>query len=68
MKCRGVNLKRHSPTANADLAYSVENQLRASPLFDPKETKLSGTAENVGESDLTFGFEVTLRFKNPIKL
>jgi hypothetical protein len=67
MKCRAVNLKRHSPTANADLAFAVERQLQDGPLFDKKDTKLSGPIENVGENDLMFNFEVTIKFKNPIK-
>jgi len=68
IKCRGLNLKKYSPTANNDLAYAVEKELQESPLFDRKETKLSGDIESVDESAVTFSFGVTLKFKHPMKL
>src|SRR6266487_105181 len=68
MKCRGLNLKKHSPTANNDLAYAVEKELQESPLFDRKETKLSGDIESVDETAVTFSFGVTLKLKHPMKL
>ena len=69
VKCRGVNLKRYNlPTANDELVFAVEKELQASPLFDRKETKLSGPIENVSEKDLTFSFGVTLKLKRPMKL
>ena len=68
VKCRGLNLKKFSPTANNDLAYAVEKELQESPLFDRKETKLSGDIESVDETAITFSFGVTLKFKHPMKL
>jgi len=68
VKCRGLNLKRFSPTANDELVYAVEKQLQASPMFDPKETKLSGQIESVEDNATTFGFGVNLKLKQPIKL
>ena len=68
MKCRGLNLKKYSPTANNDLAYAVEKELQESPLFDRKETKLSGDIESVDETAVTFSFGVTLKLKRPMKL
>src|SRR5438876_912806 len=68
MKCRGLNLKKYSPTANNDLAYAVEKELQESPLFDRKETKLSGDIESVDETAVTFSFGVTLKLKHPMKL
>ena len=68
IKCRGLNLKRFSPTANNDLAYAVEKELQESPLFDRKETKLSGDIESVDETAITFSFGVTLKFKRTMKL
>jgi hypothetical protein len=68
IKCRGLNLKKFSPTANNDLAYAVEKELQESPLFDRKETKLSGDIESVDETAVTFSFGVTLKFKHPMKL
>src|SRR2546425_12587661 len=68
VKCRGLNLKKYSPTANNDLAYAVEKELQESPLFDRKETKLSGDIESVDETAITFSFGVTLKLKHPMKL
>jgi cell division ATPase FtsA len=68
VKCRGLNLKKYSPTANNDLAYAVEKELQESPIFDRKETKLSGDIESVDESAVTFSFGVTLKLKHPMKL
>jgi len=68
VKCRGLNLKIFSPTANNDLAYAVEKELQESPLFDRKETKLSGEIESVDETAVTFSFGVTLKLKHPMKL
>ncbi|PYL00562.1 MAG: hypothetical protein DME19_04710 [Verrucomicrobia bacterium] len=70
VKCRGLNLKRYSPTANDDLAYAVEHQLQHSTnYFDPKETKLSGPIEQVDETNsVTFSFGVTLKLTHPMKL
>lgn len=66
--CRAVNLTRLSPSANGDLAFAVEKELKASPLLDPKETRLSGQLETVDQSASTFSFEVTLKLKKPMKL
>src|SRR5438552_1533492 len=69
VKCRGLNLKKVSPTANDDLAFAVQDALRKSPLFDPQETKLSGAIEQVDETNsVTFSFGVTLKLKHPMKL
>jgi hypothetical protein len=68
IKCRGLNLKKYSPTANNDLAYAVQKELQDSPLFDPKETKVSGDIESVDETAITFSFGVTLKLKHPMKL
>ena len=66
--CRGVNLKRHEATANNKLAVTLQKALQASPLFDPKETALSGQFENVDENTLTFSFGMKLKLKRPLKL
>src|SRR6185436_6779323 len=68
IKCRGLNLKKFSPTANNDLAYAVEKELQESPMFDRKETKFSGDIESVDETAITFSFSVTLKLKKPMKL
>src|SRR5205814_4654098 len=69
LKCRGLNLKRLDPSANDKLAYAVQDALRKSPLFDDKDTKLSGSIETVDETNsVTFSFGVTLKLKHPMKL
>src|SRR5204862_1203258 len=68
LKCRGLNLTKYSPTANNDLAYAVQKELQESPLFDRKETKLSGDIESVDESSVTFSYGVKLKLKRPRKL
>lgn len=64
---RAVNLASLSPTANLHIAASVEQELKASPLFDPSTTKL-GKQPTPEENAPTFSFELTLGLKNPIKL
>ena len=69
MKCRGLNLKKYDPSANNKLAYAVEDELQSSPLFDKKDTKLSGDIEQVeATNSITFSFGVTLKLKHPMKL
>jgi len=65
--CRAVNLSGVDPSANNDIAYAVENELRASALFDPKTTQLSGQI-TTDEANGTFTFGVTITLKTPLKL
>jgi type IV pilus assembly protein PilM len=64
---RAVNLAALSPTNNLHLTASVEQELKASPLFDPAGTKL-GKQPTPEENAPTFTFELTLGLKTPIKL
>lgn len=64
---RAVNLSALSPTNNLHIAASVEQELRASPLFDPSTTRL-GKQSTPDEGASTFTFELTLGLKEPIKL
>jgi type IV pilus assembly protein PilM len=66
--CRAVNLKKLDATANGLLAYELERQLQSSPLFDPKETRLSGPIDQADDAALTFTFGLTVKLKNPLKL
>lgn len=67
LQCRGVMLTHVSSSANTDIAYAVENELKASPLFDAKETQLSRQIDS-DEASGTFTFGVTLALKRPLKL
>lgn len=64
---RAVNLASLSPTANLQISAALEQELKASPLFDPATTKL-GKQPTPEENAPTFSFELTLGLKNPIKL
>ena len=69
MKCRGLNLIKYDPSANEKLAYALRDELLTSPMFDNKETKLSGDIEQVeATNSVTFSFGVTLKLKHPMKL
>jgi type IV pilus assembly protein PilM len=68
MTFRAVNMRPISPMANDDLAYELQRALQSSPMFDPKETKLTGQIEVVDAAAVTFSFGVTLRLKHPLKL
>lgn len=55
-------------TANNQLIYAFEREAKASPLFDPKETQLSGSMEKADATAPTFTFPLSLKLKRPIKL
>jgi type IV pilus assembly protein PilM len=62
---RAVNLNE---TANNDVIYELERQVKSSPLFDPRETQLSGNMERADANAPTFTFPLNLKLKRPIKL
>ena len=66
--CRAVNLKKIDATANDQLAYELQHQLTNSPMFDAKETKLSGPISGAEGDTPDFSFGVTLKLKRPLKL
>jgi type IV pilus assembly protein PilM len=65
--CRAVSLSRIDPAANSDIAYTLENELQASPVFDPKATQLTGQI-NPEDASRTFTFGVTAALSNPLNL
>jgi type IV pilus assembly protein PilM len=65
--CRAINLDRVSPTNNLHLTHTLEQELRASPLFEAAGTQL-GKLNTAEEGSPTFTFELTLGLKRPIKL
>ena len=62
---RAVSL---NDTANNELIYALESKVKNSPLFDPKETQLSGSVERADATSPTFTFPLSLKLKRPIKL
>ncbi len=68
LTCRAVNLSSIDPSANSEIAYAVESELKNSTnYFDPKTTQLTG---QITPDDLTgtFTFGVTVTLLNPLKL
>jgi hypothetical protein len=65
--CRAVSLSKVDPAANSDIAYTLENELQASPYFDPKATQLTGEI-NPEDASGTFTFGISAVLKNPLNL
>jgi hypothetical protein len=65
--CRAVNLSAIDPSANSEIAYAVESELKACPIFDPKTTQLTGQI-TPDDSNGTFTFGISLILQNPLKL
>jgi type IV pilus assembly protein PilM len=65
--CRAVSLSDVDPSANTTIAYALENELKASPYFDPAATQLSGQI-TADDASGTFTFGVTVALKNPLNL
>ena len=53
--------------ANTTIIYTLESQLKASPLFDEKGTQLQGSIY-VDDTTGTFTFGVVVMLKHPLKL
>lgn len=62
---RAVNLKAK---ANSEVAYELERGMKTSPLFDEKETQLSGNLDQVEDTAASFTFPLKVKLKRPIKL
>jgi hypothetical protein len=65
--CRGVSLSAVNPSANVDIAYTLEAELKADPMVDPVGTKLQPQI-NVDETTGTFTFGIVLALKQPLKM
>ena len=65
--CRAVNLSNVDPSANSEIAYAVENELKTIPFFDPKATQLTGQI-TPDEDNGTFTFGITVTLQNPLNL
>ena len=65
--CRAVDLTKTSgdASANSEIAYAVENEIKNSPLVDPKATALTGQI-TPDESNGTFTFTVNVTPRNPL--
>jgi type IV pilus assembly protein PilM len=65
--CRAVDLSNIDPSANSEVAYAVEKQLQACPIFDPKTTQLTGQI-TPDPTTGTFTFGITVTLTNTLKL
>jgi type IV pilus assembly protein PilM len=65
--CRAVSLSSVDPSANSDIAYALQNELQASPYFDPKTTQLSGEIK-ADDASGTFTFGISVALKKPLNL
>lgn len=61
-----LNLNRVSPTANTELAYALQAAFEASEIFGPG-SRLEGGLEQLDETQTTFGLNMTLKLKRPLK-
>jgi hypothetical protein len=64
--CRAVDLSKTSGVASADkdIAFEVQTEIKNSPMVDPKETSLVGNIET-DDSNGTFTFTLTVLPLNP---
>jgi type IV pilus assembly protein PilM len=62
--CRAVNLTALDPSANSEIAYAFENEIKTSPLVDGKNTALTGQI-TPDDSNNTFTFTLNVTPLNP---
>ena len=65
---RAVSLTSTSTEANKEVVYSMLNEIKSSPLFDPEWTDPDGKGIGSEEPPGTFTFGMTVGLKRPFKL
>jgi type IV pilus assembly protein PilM len=65
---RAVSLSSVSAEANKEIVYSMLNEIKSSPLFDPDWTDPDGKGIGAEEPPGTFTFGITVGLKKPFKL
>ncbi len=68
IKFRAVSLNSVSPDANTEIFYSVLNEIKSSPLFDPEYTEDDKKGISRDEPPGTFTFGIIVGLKRPLKL
>ena len=63
--CRAVSLTSIDPSANRDIAYAVQEEIKASPLVNPAQTTLDGNIVP-DDSNGTFTFTLKVAPLNPL--
>jgi hypothetical protein len=62
----GKNLKEAAPSANQDTAYALSAALSQMEYFDTNAVTLTGNLTESGDA-LTFGFDINVKLRRPIK-
>ncbi|HEX5398176.1 MAG TPA: type IV pilus assembly protein PilM [Verrucomicrobiae bacterium] len=65
--CRAVDLSSVDSSANQEVVYAVERELKAAPLFDPNTVQPPAQISQVDADNNTFTFTITVAPKNPLK-
>ena len=65
--CRAVDLSAVDPSANNEIVYAVERELKAAPLFDPKTVRPPAQISPVDATG-TFTFIISVAPTNALKL
>jgi hypothetical protein len=65
--CRAVDLSAVDPSANNEIVYAVERELKAAPLFDPKTVHPSAQISPV-DANGTITFIISVAPTNALKL
>jgi hypothetical protein len=68
MTFRAVSLKSVNPSADAEIAYALLEELKKSPLFVAEKTQFTAEGILQDESNGTFSFGVQATLKQPLKL
>ncbi len=63
--CRAVSLSSIDPSADPDIAYAVGDEIKNSPLVDPKATQVVGQI-SPDDANGTFTFTVSVTPLNPL--
>jgi type IV pilus assembly protein PilM len=67
LQMRAVDLTSVETSANGEVVYAVERELKAAPLFDPKTVQSSAQITAV-DANGTFSFTFTVAPQTPLKL
>ncbi len=65
---RAISLSAVSAEANKEIVYSILNEIKSSPYFDPDWTDPDGKGIGAEEPPGTFTFGITVGLKHPFKL
>ena len=65
LTCKAVNLENFSPEANTELAFFLNSEFKASPVFGTV-VSMSNIRKEQGVT-LTFSIDYTVKLKRPLK-